>query len=176
MMKNRSGKSLIELVVVISVMSIVMMIAVRTITQLMRADAAGGKSLVAGNSLARLARQFRRDVHDAEEAELLTIEENESPRLHLKLTENTIAEYRTFAEKILRTIRRGEETTSRETFHLPRGENRFEISGVETSIISLVHVRKTAEFYEKSPSQTGEKEIRIEAVRGRNHRYLKQEN
>jgi len=176
MMKNRSGKSLIELVVVISVMSMVMMIAVRTITQLMRADASGGKSLVAGNSLARLARQFRRDVHNAEDAELVTAEENESPRLHLKLTENTIAEYRTFAGKILRSIRRGEETTSRETFHLPRGENRFEISEEETSIIVLVHVRKTAESYENSPSHAPEKEIHIEAIRGRNHRYLKQEN
>ncbi|MCH7686190.1 MAG: hypothetical protein IH899_05845 [Planctomycetes bacterium] len=176
MMENRSGKSLIELVVVISVMSIVMVIAVRTITQLMRADASGGKSLVAGTSLARLAHQFRRDVHDADDAELLTADENQSPRLQLSLPENTIAEYRPFAEKILRTIRRGEITISRETFHLPRGENRFEISEDETPIISLVHLRNTVESSEKSSSRAPEKEIRIEAIRGKNHRYTKREN
>ena len=175
-MVNRSGKSLIELVVVISVMSVVMLIAVRTLTQLMRADASGGKSLVAGTSLARLAHQFRRDVHAAEQARLITPEDNAAPRLQLFLPENTIAEYRPFAEKILRTVRRGEETTSRETFHLSRGENRFEISEQEIPIISLVHVRKSTESYQKSPGPAGAKEIRIEAIRGRNHRYTKREN
>ena len=176
MMKNRSGKTLIEMIVVISVMSMVMMIAVRTITQLMRADASGGKSLVAGTSLARLAHQFRRDVHTAGEARLVTPEENAAPRLQLFLLENTIVEYHPFAEKILRTIRRGEQTTSKETFQLSRGENRFEISEEDTPIISLVHVRNTTESFEKSPGPAREKEIRIEAVRGRNHRYTKQEN
>ena len=176
MMANRSGKSLIELILVMSVMSMLMLIAVRTITLLMRADAAGGKSLVAGTSLARLAHQFRRDVHAAGDARLVTPEENGTPRLQLSLPENRIAEYRPFAENILRTIRRGEETTSRETFHLSCGENRFEISEEETPIISLVHVRKTTESYEKSPGPAGEKEIRIEAIRGRNHRYMKREN
>jgi len=175
-MVKRSGKSLIELIVVISVMSMVMLIAVRTISQLMRADASGGKSLVAETSLARLSHQFRRDVHAARKAQLVIPEENAASRLQLSLPENTIAEYRPFAEKILRTVRRGEETISRETFHLSRGENRFEISEDDTPIISLVHLRKTAESYENPPGHAREKEIRIEAIRGRNHRYTKREN
>jgi type II secretory pathway pseudopilin PulG len=176
MMANRSGKSLIEMVVVMSVMSMVMLISVRTITLLMRADASGGKSLVAGTSLSRLAHQFRLDVHAAWDAQLVTPEESGEARLQLSLPESTIVEYRPFAEKILRTIRRGEKTTSREDFHLLRGENRFEISEDKIQIISLVHVRNTAKSYEKSPVHEGEKEIRIEATRGRNHRYTKREN
>ena len=72
MNRSRSGYSLIEMLVVIAVMSVMVILGTLTFALLMRSERTGGDSLVAAQAGHRLARQFRQDVHSADNATLDT--------------------------------------------------------------------------------------------------------
>ena len=72
MNRSRRGYSLIEMLVVIAVMSVMVTLGTLTIALLMRSERTGGDSLVAAQAGHRLARQFRQDVHSADDATLDT--------------------------------------------------------------------------------------------------------
>ncbi|MGH7129222.1 MAG: hypothetical protein ACREIV_11690, partial [Planctomycetaceae bacterium] len=71
-------------------------------------------------------------------------------------------------DEILREVRRGDEVTARERFALPAGENRFDLSE-DGDRVTLIHVRRASQM-KNTPGRTHE--FRITAVRGRDRRYL----
>jgi prepilin-type N-terminal cleavage/methylation domain-containing protein len=70
--RSRRGYSLIEMLVVITVMSMMVVMGTLTMALLMRSERTGGDALVAAQAGHRLARQFRKDVHAADDATLDT--------------------------------------------------------------------------------------------------------
>jgi len=70
--RSRRGYSLIEMLVVIAVMSMMVIMGTLTMALLMRSERTGGDALVAAQAGHRLARQFRNDVHAADDATLDT--------------------------------------------------------------------------------------------------------
>ncbi len=67
-MKNRSGYSLIEMIVVMTGGTVLMGIAVTLLCALLRAEGTGRALVERSASLSRLADQFRRDVHATDQA------------------------------------------------------------------------------------------------------------
>lgn len=175
-MKNRNGKSLIEMLVVMAIMSVVMGITIKTTIIMMRADADSGQSTLSSTNLNRLAHRFRRDVHAATAAELIATADNAPKTLKLSMPDNVVTEYRPLNDRIVRLVRKGETPQSRDAFPLLRGENRFELTTDQSTVVSLVHIRNTQQNSGKSPNTPGRREIRIEAVQGKNHRFANTKN
>ena len=67
-MKNKSGYTLVEMIVVMTAGTVLMGIAVTLLCALLRAEGTGRALVERSTSLGRLADQFRRDVHAADQA------------------------------------------------------------------------------------------------------------
>ena len=82
MTTRRSGYSLIEMLVVMTVSAVVMTVASMTITLMMRSERTGGDALAAAQSGHRFERRFRDDVHSAATAVVDTADSSQ-PLLRL---------------------------------------------------------------------------------------------
>lgn len=90
MKPSRRGYSLIEMLTVISVLSVMLAVSTVTIALLMRSERTGGDALATAQIAHRLGRQFREDVHDAHNAtvaldnrgqSVLKLENNQRPNV-----------------------------------------------------------------------------------------------
>lgn len=159
------GFTLIEMVVVISVGSMVMGMAATTLALLMRAEGEGAESASVSVATTRLARSFRDDVRGAASAVV------DAPKM-IRLTQNDALSIQYEAEQALvrRTLRQGDSVTHRDEFHLLQGEVRFELTHDGQGAV-LMHTNRpdstTDDLNEARPVRS----LRIEAVLGRNHRY-----
>ncbi|MCH8828905.1 MAG: hypothetical protein IID45_04930 [Planctomycetes bacterium] len=180
MTANRSGKTLLELSVVIGLLSVVLTLGARTIAFLMRADAAGRTAFVNGTSFSRLANRFRRDVHAATQAELVAGDNNAPERLRLMLTDGRVIEYRPQVGRVQVVVLRGKQLQGREVYRLNGGVTRFELTGGRDrpALVSLLY--ETGGDGSPSPEQPSagrrRKTVRIDAVRGKDHRFSQQRN
>lgn len=73
------GKSLVEMVVVMGLVSVVLTLSGQMLTSLVRAERNSARWVAESVALSRLAREFRRDVHSAREAEIQPAD-NRMPR------------------------------------------------------------------------------------------------
>lgn len=116
---GRHGKSLIELLVVLSFVGVILTMSGGLLTTLFRNDEAQSKSLQATEQARRLADQFRQDVREARTVEQKPPEENErSGRLILQLPEQTTIEY-VWDPAVVRSEKKSDETESRVRIPIP---------------------------------------------------------
>lgn len=173
-MPRRTGKSLIELIVVIGVMSVAMGLAVRSMAVIMRSDAAGSRALQSSLALSRLAEQFRRDVHAAAEAELREAENGQTQFLRLRTAAGALIEYHPRRDHILRTTLSAGNVTTRESFHLQTRDHRIEISA-ESRLVSLILLPGAREIPGPAAGSPAAQAVHVEALRGRDLRFMQQE-
>jgi class 3 adenylate cyclase len=121
--------SLIELMVVLSVMSVVMLTAAMTIGTLMRAEGRGATALSESLAVSEFADRLREDVHAASEAAL-----DDAGRLVLAMGDTRV-QYEIAGMRLLRTAG-ADEPTKRDAFRLPAEHARFEVSP-ERKIVTL---------------------------------------
>jgi hypothetical protein len=110
---SRAGKSLIEALVIISLMSIIMGLAATSLASLFRLRYVITRDAEQASSLDRLAARFRLDAHEALSC---TIENG----CTFQLADGRSIHYFLAAPRIVRETRRDDKVVHRDTFSLPR--------------------------------------------------------
>src|SRR5262249_26975667 len=119
-----AGFTLVEMLLVISLSSIVLCTIGVIFHGLRSAQRALGEHQTAIDNIARLAEQFRADVHAAASAEITPVAEssdNESPHDMLKLSQagEKDIEYAADGNCVNRVAKSGDQITQRESYALP---------------------------------------------------------
>jgi type II secretory pathway component PulJ len=122
----RRGKSLIELVVVMTVVATVLLLVGRVLVGLFRVEDRATQALLVGHTLDRLASRLRADVRGATTAEIDAADDG-GTRVRLALPSGESIAYVVEDDGVSRTVGRGEATVARDTFRLPGRAVRFEI-------------------------------------------------
>lgn len=169
-MTRRRGFSLVELLVVLSMMAIVLVLCVGLIHTLLRLDRAARAQVAEDADLSRLAREFRRDVRAATALEPIPFAAGPSTWLPLALPGGRTVEYRSRGNTLIRSERTAEAILRTETFRLPsRVAVRWEIEGTgDRTVVGLVLDPPPGR--EAGPAPAGH---RIEGVLGQDHRFAR---
>jgi prepilin-type N-terminal cleavage/methylation domain-containing protein len=122
---HRDGFTLIELLVVITMMGAMLSLVGMTFYLLMRSEKLVSQSFVTERSIARLACQFRDDVHQSESREVVPESSQAAAQLLLKSAGKLRVRYRVTKDGIARQVVEGDVTVSREDFRLPDCRVRF---------------------------------------------------
>ena len=167
---RRGGYSLVELLVVISVSSVLASVAVGLIGILMGVDRGGRRHLHETNALARLAQQFRADVAAAEDLA------SDGPHgLHLRLSDGRVVDYASEAGLATREERLGEERRAREQFALPdEARLAFEVAAEQRPAIASASLASANDAAGGGDSAAVRLGWRVEATVGRELRFSRQ--
>jgi len=148
----RRGYLLTEMLVVISVSSVLAAVAVGLLGTLMRIERAGRRHIEETNGLSRLSKQFRRDVASAEEASIPEENTGGQSEIHLRLAADHVLTYRAEPGVLLRLEEWGQAEAARERFRLPAtAEARFDIDDSRSgrlAVLTLDAPRPTDESQE----------------------------
>ena len=172
-MKRRKGFSLVEVLVAITVGSVLLAVAVGLLYSLIEVDRTSREHLRLRIAAARLADQFRRDVHAAVRLIAPPAEAEagaEAPAAwQLELPPDRAVEYRLEEDSLLRTEQASGEVVKREWFRLPpHAVASIRISaGQSPSIVSL---RITPDV--KPPEAPAWRPVRIDAALATDHRFV----
>ena len=163
---HRRGFTLIEMVISITAASALMGIAVCLLCVLMGAEGGGREHLQRGDSLARLADRFRRDVHAAVDAPAKL--PDRPAAWDFPLAADGFSHYvRYEADGGFITCNRRESGAAPrwETYALPENSS-VSIETEPAGAGTLVRLTIT-------PKDVAGRKIRVEAVLGRDHRFTK---
>jgi type II secretory pathway component PulJ len=127
--KQRRGHTLVEMIVVISVWSVLLGGVAVLMSSLWRIEHASRDHTAMLNSISRLADQFRADAHSARTATLSSDQaESAADGLTMNLASGERIEYRAEAGRVNREERLGDEVKRRESYAFtPDGKVHFEI-------------------------------------------------
>ena len=164
-MHRRSGKSLVELMVVITVMSTMLFVAFGAINLLLRNQTLGNEQKTHNLNLSRLSRDFRDDVHAAAKAEVRD-EIDGAPQCQLHLPDGRTVTYQADGARLTRIETKSEKTVRRDFYTLPEGETSYE-HAAGSQLIAVTHrwTRSTT----KEPDTP--RELRLEATLSRDRRF-----
>ena len=116
---NRRGTTQIEMLVIISVCSVVMGASGVLLHGMYRAGKESRLAIEAGAAVARLSLQFRRDAHAAAEAKLLKEANDKAAGLAFRGPFQPTIEYRQQGRAIVRTAKQGDKVVHLDSFGLP---------------------------------------------------------
>jgi type II secretory pathway pseudopilin PulG len=162
-MKRRRGFSLIEMVMLITVASIVLGLCAVTLQLLIKVDRSGRSHIAGLAREAHLARIFRADVRAARGAT------SAAPNtLMLELDDDDRVEYRLEGKEVLRVERVRDAIRNQDAFPLPRGGSaRFDVEPLESlSVVRLIIARAPA-----APDLPAGRATHLEGVLGQDHRF-----
>jgi prepilin-type N-terminal cleavage/methylation domain-containing protein len=165
-MRSRRGYSLIEMLVVITVGSLMLGLCVGTIHMILKLDRGGRTQVTERAARARLAQYFRADVRAALRTEPAT---GRSERLSLFLPEQRVVEYKIEPGRVLRVRTEAGTLKNRDAFSLPRKSvARLEVEDrAGRTFAGLV-----VEDQERAtPSTARAGQFRVEGVVGKDHRF-----
>lgn len=117
---NRRGVSLVELLIVISVASVIVGLCAKTIHVLLRTERDQARALRTTVTVSRLAEVFRDDVHESLDAEIVAAE-NQPLRLMLNDRSGGEVTYTFDAHQLHRQETAANRGAHRDTFYLPPG-------------------------------------------------------
>lgn len=145
MKQPRNGYSLIEMLAVISVLSVMVALATVTIALLIRSERAGGESVVAAQAAHRLARQFRDDVHAAHDA-TISFKAPGQPALSLETRGRPTVTWSRVPAGLRRTV--NTKPVQIETYRVPVSDVSFALSpnpdaSSQQRLVSLTTVPRT---------------------------------
>ena len=173
-MNRRRGISLIEMIVVIGASSIILLVGVGMLHTLMRSERVATESLVHATNHARLAAQFRNDIHAATTA---TIQGKPGEDYALQITDPNAAEI-SYAQKGRLLVRKETKPTQpprHEQFRLPEDVRiRFAINDSGPHKIADLSWNFTDDDSTTNADRATRpplNPLKIEAVIGKDHRY-----
>ena len=159
MTQIRQGSSIVELMVVLSVSSTLMMVSTSWIHQSLRLGSTSRIQQEHHHSLMRLARQFRDDVYLASTVALV-----DDKDIRVTLDDGRTVQYSIGADGILFSVSKGDDTFRQDFFELARGSQcRWDGSQMPDAI-ALVVIRRTGTQPEVSDPVA---DVRIRASVGR---------
>lgn len=175
--KSPAGVSLIEVVVIMSVASVMLGISVTGIHLLLRTERNVASVLWYSQSLQRMALRLRDDIHNAADIELPNAEPNRHTALVVQLPGGSAVEYTIDGEQLIRALRNEEGVQHRDALYLPPGSQiHFERSS-EPEVVRLVIERPALHNQRTDKPALGRlRELRVEAVVGRHRRWDRQED
>jgi prepilin-type N-terminal cleavage/methylation domain-containing protein len=163
-MTKRTGFTLVELLVVISVLAIILPMAGGTVFFLLRAQSQSAEALRDAMAITQLSHTFRSDVHAARAARTPP----DAAGCVLELDDSHSIVYRAEPSGFVsRMVRRGEVIERREQFRVGAARPRFALSeaGREVAVTIAPRTRSSAPADDATASRAG---IRIAAMVGRN--------
>ncbi|CAN5872452.1 hypothetical protein BH23PLA1_BH23PLA1_14550 [soil metagenome] len=168
-MKPRRAFTLIEMIVSMTAGAIVLGLCAGLIHSLLRLERTSREGLIESASLARLDHEFRLDIHACKDYSIVEANEGDGPRIELSLPGDERIEYQAVDEGILRIRRSDGDRVRRELYRLGQEPSiRWEIESQEDVDLLILHLALGADRRRE--------QVRIEAVRGRDHRYHIQKN
>ena len=168
---NRKGASLLEMIIVMSLTSVVLVIGGQVIHTLLRSERNGAMSLVESLSRSRLNRDFRRDVRAAQALSPTAGDDGQRAVCELQLEHNRRVIYRQTDRETLARIELFNGTVhSRDDYAVAPGKATVESTG-ETPLVVLTHRFRPAAPSGAAAPTGAEHEIRIVAALGRDHRF-----
>jgi hypothetical protein len=164
---RRRGLSLIEAIVAMIIASTIFGMSVELLTLIKNETATGRDQALSAASLARLAEQFRADVHAAN-----AISQNKTDGglilWTMKMPDDKRVEYEPRAEGLRRTEYRDDKVHARDTFVLPATETRLELKPAEKPVEATLLIKERA----NGADAIGGGDLRIEAAVGRDLRFV----
>ena len=132
---KRRGWTLVELLVVITIMSVLLATVAVMVQTIMRQQRSFGQGVTQQRTLALLARQIRHDIHAAVRVESVTAEQTggnqetqkeegteETTAIRCTWLDGRSVSYQLHSGRLLRVVRQpGQEKATRQPFTLPRG-------------------------------------------------------
>ena len=121
---NRNGSSLVEVVIAMTIASVVLSLGMGMLHLLMRSETAMSDSLQRSQTVSQLSRQFRNDIHAARSANIETPPKDKpqaKPVLKLQLAPNHQVRYAALDHAILRTESQGDKTLQTVRFRFSKG-------------------------------------------------------
>jgi prepilin-type N-terminal cleavage/methylation domain-containing protein len=162
-MRKRSGFTLVELLVVISILAVVLPMAGGTIFFLLRAQSQSAEGLRDAMAITQLSHTFRSDVHAARAARMPA----DATGCELELEDSRMIVYR--AEPIgfvSRIVRRGAVVERREQFRIGATRSKFTLAEFGREVAVTI-TPKTRSSVPVDPSTASPAGIRIAAIVGR---------
>lgn len=168
--RRKGGFTLVEMLLVISLSSIVVCTVGVVFNGLRSAQRALGEHQTAIDNIARLAEQFRTDVHSAASAEIKPAAEsgdNESPHNMLKLSQpnEKDIEYAADGSCVTRVVRSGDQVIQRESYALPeRSQVRWELDDLSGSTAKRASAHLSYPLGDQELKFSDQRQLRIDAV------------
>lgn len=175
---RRTGTTLIETVVMMSISMVMLGLAVTMIHLLLRAERFTTQAVWHNTTLARVSRMLRDDVHAALTADVQPPADDLPTALTLKLSGDRVVSYQIEEHQLTRTETVNNAATRRDDFYLPTGsELSFQLVDGTPSIVRLSIQRPpvTGRAAAKHSGMLGESPLQrvyvIEAQLGRIRRF-----
>ncbi len=142
-MNNRRAFTLIEMLVSISVGSVLMGLALGMVHRTMRAESTARTNAQVERTAARLSRQFRHDIHQAQSISL-DGQQTDTPSLRLMLSDQRPVTYQIERGRVLREQQQGDEQTHREVFSFPDDHSLLfaELAEPSRAVLTVEHDTK----------------------------------
>jgi prepilin-type N-terminal cleavage/methylation domain-containing protein len=166
---SRRGFTIVELMLVVSAVSLVLGLCAGLLHVLLRLDRIGRSHLAETATVGRLARQFRNDVHAATGAKRLDVGDGPASKLELNLPGGRIILYEGREHALIRTQHQRDENDRRETYALPscQGPWFFVQDADQKAWVSLRLPRGAGP--DSDPKRLRH-DLQIDALAGRDHR------
>jgi len=170
-MRRRRGFTLIEMLVVISLLAVILPMSGAMIYLLLRAQAAAGDSLADALVLSRFSHAFHEDVHAARGTPTTGPLAATGSRIELQLVDSHRVAYSIEPSgTIERIVTNGQASERREEFRLPGLRGEFKVSADGREAVCICQPRLIGGS-RSAPSSAQSSKIRIAAVIGRNRRF-----
>jgi hypothetical protein len=175
--RPRSGSTLVEMLIVISVASVMLGVSVCTIHVLLEAEHEAARSVRFDTSVARLAQAFRGDMHASRQVELPASEPGK-PIVLLATANDRQIRYELDAHLATRIETEGGRQVHREMYYFPQHSRmRFECQPDHTLVLLEIDMQSARMATRPLASAANEGPIRrftIEAALGRDNRFERQ--
>ena len=116
-MSRRRGVSLAELLVVMSLVTVIISLSARLMHRIMHAQTNANAFLDGERNALRLSSQFRRDVQTA--LEVLPTDHPDDGVLTLRYADQRLVHYQITGREVVRTVSGKDDHLARESFHFP---------------------------------------------------------
>jgi len=185
---SRSGTTLVEMLVVMSLAAVMMGVSVCTIHFLLDAEHEATRAVRFNTSVARLTQAFRNDIHAARQVELPAAEDGKPARL-IATVDGGLVRYEIDVHQVTRIETEGEKPAHREAYYFPAhsrirfeqrpdGDRTAENKTGQKLVVVQIDMAAGGTGTREVPSlgrDEPKRHLAIEAVLGRDHRFEKQQ-
>jgi Tfp pilus assembly protein FimT len=172
----RRGISLIEMMAVMATMSVLLTLAVTTLTLLMRAGQSSTSAVTASLAVSRLAHDFRHDVRAASAAERQAADDDQPDRLQLSLAANRVVIYERQKAAIVRRETSGEKSIRTEAYAADVRDVSFVVAGENAA--RLVTLSLSSGLSDQAPTRgrfisAAPRQFQFDAALGADNRFAR---
>jgi hypothetical protein len=171
--ENRRGVSLVELCIVMGFASVVLGTGIGTLHLLLRTDKTLTDSVWRSQTVAKVSRTFRGDVHAARNITTEQPANNAGPLVVvLELAEGHLVRYSIDGPQLFRKETQADKTLHNERFRFSPGTViSIQTDQPKTAALIIQSINPTTKELHQTPTNLPLRELKIEAVKGRDHRW-----